>query len=59
MLQIKGGTSFFSKVVFSVIVPLLMGLILENNVPVIRKRLTEGLTEGRGKRLSPMGLCSL
>ena len=47
VLQIKGGTSFFSKVVFSVIVPLLMGLILENNVPVIRKRLTEGLTEGK------------
>lgn len=31
---------------FSVIVPLLMDLILENNVPVIRKRLTEGLPEG-------------
>lgn len=31
---------------FSVIVPVLMDLILENNVPVIRKRLTEGLPEG-------------
>lgn len=45
VLQIKGWTSFFSKVVFSVIVPLLMDLILENNVPVIRKRLTEGERE--------------